>query len=274
MYRERRDAMIEALRRPDAGRLHAGTCPTAASTSGSTLPPGLDAKAMLPRAVTARVAYVPGTAFFADGFGAPVDAAVLLLPDPRADPGGRTPAGRRHRGGARAARRPSAPAAALARAAAAAAYDAPSTDLTLTETRCPRPRHRAREAAGRGARRRAVARARRVAALGTPGRRGAARTRASRSRSATSTPTCCRRCARTRRPACVPLLHGETGEDGALREVLELLGRALRRRPAGRLPDRLRQAGRQDGRRARRRPHPASRVACRTRRSASSARPR
>ncbi len=30
-----------------------------------TLPDGLDAKAMLPRAVTARVAYVPGTAFYA-----------------------------------------------------------------------------------------------------------------------------------------------------------------------------------------------------------------
>jgi DNA-binding transcriptional MocR family regulator len=34
-----------------------------------TLPEGLDSKAMLPRAVTARVAYVPGTAFYADGFG-------------------------------------------------------------------------------------------------------------------------------------------------------------------------------------------------------------
>ena len=34
MYRERRDAMIDGARRPDAGRLHAGTCPTAASTSG------------------------------------------------------------------------------------------------------------------------------------------------------------------------------------------------------------------------------------------------
>ena len=34
-----------------------------------TLPPGLDSHAMLARAVTARVAYVPGTAFFADGFG-------------------------------------------------------------------------------------------------------------------------------------------------------------------------------------------------------------
>ena len=34
-----------------------------------TLPQGLDATAMLPRAVTERVAYVPGTAFFADGQG-------------------------------------------------------------------------------------------------------------------------------------------------------------------------------------------------------------
>ena len=34
-----------------------------------TLPPGLDSQAMLPRAVTARVAYVPGTAFYADGLG-------------------------------------------------------------------------------------------------------------------------------------------------------------------------------------------------------------
>ena len=33
------------------------------------LPDGLDAKAMLPRAVTARVAYVPGTAFYYDGSG-------------------------------------------------------------------------------------------------------------------------------------------------------------------------------------------------------------
>jgi DNA-binding transcriptional MocR family regulator len=33
------------------------------------LPEGLDARSMLPRAVTARVAYVPGTAFYADGTG-------------------------------------------------------------------------------------------------------------------------------------------------------------------------------------------------------------
>ena len=34
-----------------------------------TVPDGIDTQAMLPRAVTARVAYVPGTAFYADGFG-------------------------------------------------------------------------------------------------------------------------------------------------------------------------------------------------------------
>ena len=34
-----------------------------------TLPDGLDAKAMLPRAVRARVAYVAGTAFYYDGQG-------------------------------------------------------------------------------------------------------------------------------------------------------------------------------------------------------------
>ena len=34
-----------------------------------TLPDGLDAKAMLPRAVRAQVAYVSGTAFFYDGQG-------------------------------------------------------------------------------------------------------------------------------------------------------------------------------------------------------------
>ena len=33
------------------------------------MPEGIDATAMLPRAVTARVAYVPGTAFYMDGQG-------------------------------------------------------------------------------------------------------------------------------------------------------------------------------------------------------------
>ena len=68
MYRERRDAMLEALH----DLLPAGcswTVPHGGFFVWLTLPPGIDAKAMLPRAVTARVAYVPGTAFYADGFG-------------------------------------------------------------------------------------------------------------------------------------------------------------------------------------------------------------
>ena len=69
MYRERRDAMIEALddMMPASARWNV---PAGGFYVWLTLPEGLDAKAMLPRAVTARVAYVPGTAFFADGFGA------------------------------------------------------------------------------------------------------------------------------------------------------------------------------------------------------------
>jgi DNA-binding transcriptional MocR family regulator len=68
MYRERRDTMLEGL----AEAMPASTTwtrPAGGFYVWMTLPQGLDAKAMLPRAVTARVAYVPGTAFFADGFG-------------------------------------------------------------------------------------------------------------------------------------------------------------------------------------------------------------
>ncbi len=68
MYRERRDAMVEALEdmMPGAARWNV---PTGGFYVWVTLPPGLDAKLMLPRAVSSRVAFVPGTAFFADGFG-------------------------------------------------------------------------------------------------------------------------------------------------------------------------------------------------------------
>lgn len=69
MYRERRDAMLEAL----ADLMPAGTRwtrPSGGFYVWLTLPDGIDTKAMLPRAVTNRVAYVPGTAFYADGFGA------------------------------------------------------------------------------------------------------------------------------------------------------------------------------------------------------------
>ncbi len=45
------------------------THPTGGFYVWVTLPDGVDSKVMLPRAVTARVAYVPGTAFYADGSG-------------------------------------------------------------------------------------------------------------------------------------------------------------------------------------------------------------
>jgi 2-aminoadipate transaminase len=68
MYRDRRDAMLVGL----ADEMPTGTSwtvPGGGFFVWVTLPPGLDSHAMLPRAVTARVAYVPGTAFYADGFG-------------------------------------------------------------------------------------------------------------------------------------------------------------------------------------------------------------
>ena len=73
-------------------------------------------------------------------------------------------------------------------------------------------------------------------------------------------------------PACVvPMLHGESGEDGAIREVLDLLGDPVRRVGSGRLPHGVRQAGRQVGRRAGRHRHagvglPAARDVPRARR--------
>lgn len=68
MYRERRDAMVGALAEhlPDCS----WTVPDGGFYTWVKLPYGLDAKEMLPRAVTARVAYVPGTAFYYDGQGA------------------------------------------------------------------------------------------------------------------------------------------------------------------------------------------------------------
>jgi aspartate/methionine/tyrosine aminotransferase len=64
----RRDAMLEAL----AAVMPAGcgwTKPRGGFFVWLRLPKGVDAKAMLPRAVAARVAYVPGTGFYADGSG-------------------------------------------------------------------------------------------------------------------------------------------------------------------------------------------------------------
>jgi len=64
-YRVRRDALLAALPQylPVGCRW---TQPAGGFYVWLTVPDGLDTKAMLPRAVTQRVAYVPGTAFYAD----------------------------------------------------------------------------------------------------------------------------------------------------------------------------------------------------------------
>jgi len=64
VYRERRDALLDGLN----SLMPPGTTwtvPAGGFYSWVTLPEGMDATAMLPRAVTARVAYVPGTGFYA-----------------------------------------------------------------------------------------------------------------------------------------------------------------------------------------------------------------
>jgi len=80
LYRERRDAMIDSLGTllPQATWTH----PDGGFYVWLTLPEGLDAKSMLPRAVTERVAYVPGTAFFADGTGQRNVRLSYCYPDP------------------------------------------------------------------------------------------------------------------------------------------------------------------------------------------------
>ncbi len=64
LYRERRDATIGALRQQLSQT--SWTVPGGGFYVWVRLPEGLDSQAMLPRAVTQRVAYVPGTAFYAD----------------------------------------------------------------------------------------------------------------------------------------------------------------------------------------------------------------
>ncbi len=68
LYRERRDAMLDEL----TTQMPAGTSwtrPAGGFYVWTTLPAGLDAKIMQPRALTARIAYVPGIGFYADGAG-------------------------------------------------------------------------------------------------------------------------------------------------------------------------------------------------------------
>nr|WP_203952808.1 PLP-dependent aminotransferase family protein [Planotetraspora mira] len=69
LYRERRDALLNSLE----VFMPAGcswTRPSGGFFVWATLPEGLDSKALLPRAVAERVAFVPGTGFYSDGGGA------------------------------------------------------------------------------------------------------------------------------------------------------------------------------------------------------------
>ena len=68
VYRERRDALLDSLEQlmPEGTTW---TKPAGGFYSWVTVPEGLDSKAMLPRAIAALVAYVPGTGFYVDGQG-------------------------------------------------------------------------------------------------------------------------------------------------------------------------------------------------------------
>ena len=68
LYRARRDAMLESL---EAHFLASATWtkPAGGFYVWVTLPPEIDTTALMPKAIVAKVAYVPGTAFYADGFG-------------------------------------------------------------------------------------------------------------------------------------------------------------------------------------------------------------
>ncbi|GGL70917.1 GntR family transcriptional regulator [Microlunatus endophyticus] len=81
LYRERRDAMLAGLQ----AHMPPGTSwtrPGGGFFVWLTIPAPLDAEAMLPRAVTARVAYVPGNAFYADGLGTRHMRLSYCLPTP------------------------------------------------------------------------------------------------------------------------------------------------------------------------------------------------
>ncbi|MEU0521223.1 PLP-dependent aminotransferase family protein [Streptosporangium sp. NPDC006007] len=81
LYRERRDAMLASLE----SLMPAGctwTRPGGGFFVWATLPEGLDSKALLPRAVAERVAFVPGTGFYADGGGARHMRLSYCYPEP------------------------------------------------------------------------------------------------------------------------------------------------------------------------------------------------
>ena len=68
LYKARRDAMLETLEETfPAGATW--TKPGGGFYVWVTLPPEIDTKVLMPKAIVSKVAYVPGTAFYADGFG-------------------------------------------------------------------------------------------------------------------------------------------------------------------------------------------------------------
>jgi len=68
LYKVRRDAALEAIEKyfPKGATW---TRPEGGFYIWVTLPPEIDTNALVPKAIVAKVAYVPGTAFYADGFG-------------------------------------------------------------------------------------------------------------------------------------------------------------------------------------------------------------
>jgi 2-aminoadipate transaminase len=81
LYRERRDATLNALDTMMPPGCH-WTRPGGGFYVWLKLPDGVNAKAMLPRAISSRVAYVPGTGFYADGSGGQYARLCYSLPGP------------------------------------------------------------------------------------------------------------------------------------------------------------------------------------------------
>ena len=68
LYKVRRDAALESLE-AHFPKGATWTKPAGGFYIWVTLPPEIDTNALMPKAIVAKVAYVPGTAFYADGFG-------------------------------------------------------------------------------------------------------------------------------------------------------------------------------------------------------------
>jgi 2-aminoadipate transaminase len=81
VYQDRRDATLRALSAMMPAECH-WTRPGGGFYVWLRLPDGINSKAMLPRAISSRVAYVPGTGFYADGSGGHYARLCYSLPDP------------------------------------------------------------------------------------------------------------------------------------------------------------------------------------------------